>query len=240
MAEALAEAGASIAVLDLHEARCHEVAEGLHNTYGVRVLALPLDLSDNDVVRRAPGTVLNEFGRLDVIIHSAALVSAIDMPGWAVPFEEQDVSLWPKALQINTTSAFQLVQAATPALRSSGHGSVINVISHYGLVGPDWSLYQGTSMANVAAYAASKGGLLQLTRWLATTLAPEVRVNAITPGGVLRNHIDPFLSRYIAHTPLHRMGREEDLKGAALYLASDLSSYVTGHNLVVDGGITIW
>ena len=94
-------------------------------------------------------------------------------------------------------------------------------------------------MGNAAAYAASKGGLLQLTKWLATTLAPKVRVNSISPGGIFRNHEDPFLSRYESKTPLNRMGSEEDFKGAILFLASNLSRYVTGHNLVVDGGITI-
>ena len=101
-------------------------------------------------------------------------------------------------------------------------------------------LYEGTVMGNPAAYGASKGGLLQLTRWLATVMAPAVRVNAITPGGVWRNQPEPFRTRYEERTPLRRMATEEDLKGAIAYLASDLSSYVTGHNLVVDGGWTTW
>jgi NAD(P)-dependent dehydrogenase (short-subunit alcohol dehydrogenase family) len=101
-------------------------------------------------------------------------------------------------------------------------------------------LYDGTSMGNPAAYAASKGGLIQLTRYLATILSPRIRVNAITLGGVYRNQPEPFLSRYICKTPLRRMATEEDIKGAAVFLASDMSSYITGHNLVVDGGFTVW
>jgi NAD(P)-dependent dehydrogenase (short-subunit alcohol dehydrogenase family) len=108
------------------------------------------------------------------------------------------------------------------------------------MVGPDLSLYEETNLGNPAAYAATKGGLLQLTRWLATVLAPDVRVNAISPGGVWRNQPEDFLKRYVAKTPLRRMATEEDLKGAVAYLASDLSAYVTGHNLVVDGGWTTW
>ena len=107
-------------------------------------------------------------------------------------------------------------------------------------MGPDWGLYDDTAMGNPAAYAASKGGLLSLTRWLATTLAPRVRVNSVTPGGVFRDTAEPFLSRYVARTPLARMATEEDVIGAVAYLASDLSAYVTGHNLVVDGGWTAW
>ena len=108
------------------------------------------------------------------------------------------------------------------------------------MVGPDLRIYEGTGMGNAAAYAASKGGLLQLTRWLATTLAPRVRVNAITPGGVWRQQPEAFRKRYIDRTPLGRMATEEDFKGAVAYLASDLSRYVTGQNLVVDGGWTAW
>jgi NAD(P)-dependent dehydrogenase (short-subunit alcohol dehydrogenase family) len=101
-------------------------------------------------------------------------------------------------------------------------------------------LYEGTTLGNPAAYAASKGGIVQFTRYLATVLAPAIRVNCISPGGVMRGHTDPFLSRYLKRTPMGRMATEEDLKGAAVYLASDLSSYVTGVNLMVDGGFTAW
>ncbi len=101
-------------------------------------------------------------------------------------------------------------------------------------------LYDETPLGNAAAYGASKGGLLQLTRWLATVMAPYVRVNAISPGGVWRNQPEIFVKRYEERTPLRRMGMEEDFKGAAAYLASDLSAYVTGQNLAVDGGWTTW
>jgi NAD(P)-dependent dehydrogenase (short-subunit alcohol dehydrogenase family) len=107
-------------------------------------------------------------------------------------------------------------------------------------VGPDFQLYEGTPLANPAAYGVSKAGLLQLVRYLATALAPGVRVNAISPGGVERGQPEVFQARYRERTPLGRLASEEDLKGAIAYLASDLSSYVTGHNLVVDGGWTAW
>lgn len=238
MAESLAELGANVAIADLDRERCEATCQQLRDTYAVEAHAIPVDLADDSAVRRVPPDVAERCGGLDILIYAAALVNAVELGGWAAPFEEQDSAIWPQALQVNLTSAFTLTQAATPYLRDSVHGSVINVISHYGLVGPDWSFYEGTKMGNAAGYAASKGGLLQLTRWLATTLAPDIRVNAITPGGVYRGHADPFLLRYIARTPLGRMGKEEDFKGAAAYLASELSAYVTGQNLVVDGGIT--
>ena len=117
---------------------------------------------------------------------------------------------------------------------------IINLSSIYGILGPDYSLYKGTNMGNPAAYAASKGGVIQLTRWLSTTLSPKVRVNAISLGGVLRGQPEKFVRRYNTGTPLGRMATEEDFKGVIAYLASDLSKYMTGQNLVIDGGRSIW
>jgi NAD(P)-dependent dehydrogenase (short-subunit alcohol dehydrogenase family) len=191
-------------------------------------------------VQSAPKRVLQELGRLDIVIHSAAYGGDTKFPGWTVPFDQQTTEAWDRALRVNLTSAFALAQAARQPLTDSEHGSIIFISSIYGLVGPDLSLYEGTSMTNPAGYGASKGGLLQLMRYLATVLAPQIRVNAISPGGVWRRQPEPFHERYRARTPLGRMATEEDLKGAAAYLASDLSSYVTGHNLVVDGGWTVW
>jgi NAD(P)-dependent dehydrogenase (short-subunit alcohol dehydrogenase family) len=127
-----------------------------------------------------------------------------------------------------------------PLMEGCSGASIINIGSIYGLCGPDLSLYEGTEMGNPAAYAASKGGVIQLTRWLATVLAPEVRVNCLSPGGVLRNQPEVFIERYIRRTPLRRMAVEEDFKGAIAFLASDLSSYCTGQDIAVDGGWTAW
>ena len=240
MAEALAEAGASVVLLDVDEAHARKKAFDIQQKYGVKVESLRIDIGQDDQVRSVPKMVLDRLGRLDILINCAALVGTSHLKGWAVPFKEQDIDTWRKALEVNLTSGFLLTQSCRDALRKDGHGSVINIGSIYGMVGPDLRLYEKTSMGSPAAYAASKGGLLQLTRWLATVLAPEIRVNMISIGGVFRNHEEPFLNRYQARTPLKRMATEEDLKGAALYLASDLSSYVTGHNLVVDGGWTVW
>jgi NAD(P)-dependent dehydrogenase (short-subunit alcohol dehydrogenase family) len=125
-------------------------------------------------------------------------------------------------------------------LKESKGASIINIGSIYGEFGPDWRLYQGTEMANPAAYGVSKGGLMQLTRWLSTTLAPTVRVNAISPGGIFRSQPQIFVERYEERTPLVRMATEDDFRGAIAYMASDLSQYVTGQVLAVDGGWSIW
>jgi NAD(P)-dependent dehydrogenase (short-subunit alcohol dehydrogenase family) len=137
-------------------------------------------------------------------------------------------------------AAFALVQEARNALAASGRGSVILVSSTYGVVGPDFRIYEDTPIHHPLGYSASKGAIVQLTRALATALAPRVRVNALSPGGVKRGQPEIFVHRYESRTPLARMAREEDYKGAIAYLASDLSAYVTGQNLIVDGGWTAW
>jgi NAD(P)-dependent dehydrogenase (short-subunit alcohol dehydrogenase family) len=174
------------------------------------------------------------------VVHCAAYTGATDVPGWAVPFEQQTVEAWDRAMRVNVTAAFVLAQEAATPLTKSQHGSIVLIGSIYGLRAPDPTLYAGTAMQTPAAYSASKAALIQLGQHLATELAPRIRVNTITPGGVWRGQPDTFVQRYVEKTPLRRMAAEEDVKGAAVYLASDLSSYVTGHNLVVDGGWTAW
>jgi NAD(P)-dependent dehydrogenase (short-subunit alcohol dehydrogenase family) len=236
MAAALVELGAKVALVDRDPAATDAAAA----VYGSGSAGFALDLTDDAAVRSLPDTVKAKLGGFDILINNAAFVGTSALQGWVVPFAEQSVDTWRKCLDVNLTAAFVLTQAATPLLAASGHGSVINVASIYGVVGPDYGLYAGTSMGNPAAYAASKGGLIQLTRWLSTTLAPKIRVNALTPGGIARGQPREFADRYVARTPLGRMATETDMIGAAAYLAGDLSAYVTGQNIVVDGGWTAW
>lgn len=238
--ETLAELGAATAVADRSELDCKRRAEHIESTYGQPSKGFATDLQDEDSTRGLIHRILEWRGSLSILVHCAAFVGTTDFPGWGVPFEQQSVKAWEAAMRVNLTAAFVLAQEAASALKASGHGSIVLVSSTYGMVGPDWSLYEGTDMSNPAGYGASKGGLLQLSRYLATRLAPEVRVNTITPGGVRRGQPEAFHVRYKARTPLQRMADEEDFKGAAAYLASDLSAYVTGQNLVVDGGWTAW
>lgn len=232
-AETLAELGAAVAVCDVDGEEARVVAERLGG------IAVEADLRLESSARGAVRDVVSGLGGLDVLVHAAALVGTSSLPGWAVPFGEQSVRAWDEALGVNLTSAFVLVQEARDALAETGYGAVVLVSSIYATVGPNPSLYDGTGMANPVAYGASKGGLLQLMRYLASELAPRVRVNAISPGGIERGQPAEFRRRYEERTPLGRMATEGDLRGAIAFLASDLSGYVTGHELVVDGGWTV-
>ncbi len=238
--ETLAEMGAAIAVVDMAEEHCVRIAADIGRSFGVDTTPLIADLSVEDDVREIAGRVVDRLGRLDILVNCASLVGTMPLEGWNAPFLEQSADTWREALEVNLTAPFVLVQTATEALRKSGHGSVVNVSSVQGMIGPDLKMYEGLPLNSPAAYGASKAGLVQITRWLATVLAPEIRVNAISPGGVWRNQPADFGERYAQRTPLQRMAAEEDLKGAIAFLASDMSAYVTGQNLVVDGGWTTW
>ena len=240
MADAVAELGASVAVADLKKENCCSTAEWLTERHGTEAAAFAVDLAEEASVALLSGQVASRFGGLDVLINCAAFVGTSGLEGWVVPFEDQSADTWRKAMEVNLTSVFTLTQSAAPLLKKSGRGSIINVASIYGVYGPDLRLYEGTGMGNPAAYAASKGGLIQFTRWCSTVLAPHIRVNAITPGGVFRGQDSRFVERYVEKTPLKRMAAEEDFKGAVCFLASDLSAYVTGQNVIVDGGWGIW
>ena len=237
--ETLMELGANVSVLDINVVACEERCRDLNSrNYKASAFPIPVDLSDEKQTTQSVFASIDKMGGLDILLHSAAFVGTTDYPGWAVPFERQTVDAWDAAMRVNLTSAFLMVRVAKPYLDESKHASIIFIGSIYGLVGPDNRLYEGTHMVTPAAYAAAKGGLVQLSRYLGTILASGIRVNTITAGGVWRGQPESFQKRYIEKTPMGRMACEEDFKGAVAYLASDLSSYVTGTNVIVDGGWT--
>ncbi len=230
--EALAELGADLCLLDIAEERTRSRAEALAKKSDRKVTWATADIGSEQAVGRAVERALKDHGRLDILVNNAAYP-----PGEQPP---DSLAEWEANLRVILGGTFVVTQACIPALQQSGRGAIVNVASHYGLVGPDFRLYEGLGMRNEAYYAAGKGGLVQLTRYYATRLAPKVRVNCIAPGGVSRGQRKEFVERYTFRTPLGRMATEEDLKGAMAYLASDLSAYVTGQTLLVDGGFTAW
>ena len=205
--------GAKVAVLDLVYEECENVCRSITAQFGVAAIPLAVDLSSENDARSVASKVLDRFTRLDILVNCAAMVGTSALEGWAVPFLQQSTKAWNLALDLNLTAPFILTQICADALSELGHGTIVNIGSIYGMVGPNWGLYADTTMTNPAAYGASKGGLLQFTRYVATALAPKVRANMITPGGVFRNQSKLFTERYEKSTPLQRMATEEDFKG---------------------------
>ena len=239
VAAGLAELGCHLCLLDLPESNVDQVAADLARQWGTKVVALQVDLESEEERRRVPAFVHDHLGRLDILINNAAFYPREKLEGWVAPFEEQKLDVLRRCLEVNLTAGFHLSQLLVRFLCKT-QGRIINVGSIYGVLGPDMSLYGDTGMGNPAAYAMSKGGLVQLSRWMATTLAPDVRVNCLCLGGVARNQSEYFVQRYVARTPMGRMATEQDFKGAIAFLASNLSAYVTGQVIMIDGGWSAW
>lgn len=199
----------------------------------------PANLTSPDDVGALVSFLENGRSQLHVLVHAAGLVGTSELSGWRGGIDDQTIGTWNLAMEVNLTSVFRLIQALRPLLSRSGSATVALISSIYGYLAPDPLLYRGLDMATPAAYFASKGGIEQLSRWLASTLSPSIRVNTICPGGIFRGQPASFVERYEAKVPLGRMGNETDLVGAIGYLCSDLSKYVTGTRIVVDGGLSI-
>jgi len=245
----LAEAGASVIVVDLNGSAAQKVASAL-TIDGYQAKGFEADITKPDSIKSLVSFVLAEFGRLDILVNSAALDPKFDSeaikrgitPG---SFEDYPLDQWNAALNVNLTGMFLITQACVkPMLEHGKKGSVINICSTYGLIGPDQRIYikDGKRVAfKPVYYTVTKAGVLGFTRYLAAYYAgTQIRVNALTPGGVFSDHEDYFVTNYSAKTILGRMARKDEMNGALLFLASDASSYMTGSNLVVDGGWTSW
>jgi len=234
---ALAEQGAAVALVDLVQEKAEAAARSLVAAFGGNILGISADIGEPDSVATMVGRVLAEFGRIDVLINGAAGRP----PGFFAPFEDYALSDWDQVLSANLTGTFLCCQAVGRHMKEHGGGSIINTSSVYGVVSPDQRVYEGSSINTPAAYSASKAGVIGLTKYLSTYWASDkIRVNAITPGGVFNHQDSVFVRQYERRTPMGRMAWAHELRGAVAFLASDMSSYVTGHNLIVDGGWTVW
>jgi 2-deoxy-D-gluconate 3-dehydrogenase len=242
----LAEAGAYVLVADVQAALAEEVAESVR-VAGGRARACQVDVSQPESVAAMAVGAVAEFGRLDILVNSAALDPKFDKSGkgkHSSAFEDYSLEMWNRALAVNLTGAFLSSQAAVKHMLTQGSGVIVNICSTYGLGGPDQRIYQREGQPaqyKPVDYTVTKAGILGLTKYLATYYGNQnIRVNALTPGGVFNNHDDTFMQAYSARTVLGRMAQPNEMNGALLFLASDASSYMTGANLVVDGGWTAW
>lgn len=234
LAQGLATFGAHTFIADINEERAKKCAAEL-TAKGLRSSALALDILDAASIQAGVSEVLSKTGSLDVWVNSAYPKSK----DWGLAFEKVSIEAWRAAVDSQMTSYCVCSREAAEAMRGQKRGSIINLGSTYGMVGPDFSIYEGTTLTMPAAYAAIKGGIINFTRYIASYYAKDgIRCNCISPGGVENSQSPQFVENYVRKTLIGRMAKADDIAGAAVFLASDASAYVTGHNLVVDGGWT--
>lgn len=242
--KALASAGAKVVACDVNADRLHGVVS--HHCPGG--LALVADVTDKASLEKGLHEVLSRYGRVDTLVNNAAINDMFENPANAAElskFENYPVESFRKMMDVNVTGTLLCSQVFGSEMARKGSGSIINVASTYGMVGPDQSIYVDESgkqsFYKSAGYPTSKGAVLNFTRYLAAYWGPKgVRVNSLSPGGVENGQAPYFIRNYSKRTPLGRMATPRDYWGALIYLASDSSSYMTGSNLVVDGGWTAW
>ncbi|MGA9531495.1 MAG: SDR family oxidoreductase [Anaerolineales bacterium] len=244
---ALGRAGAYVVLADIDGDRAIELAVEITEETDQRALGLRVDVTDPESVERMVRLTIENFGRIDGLVNNAALDPKFDPDSASEHtsrFEDLPLEAWQRALDVNITGMFLCAQAIAPLMLEQGRGVIINVSSTYGLVGPDQRLYQREGEPPTfkpVTYTVSKAAAVGLTRYLSTYYADSgIRVNTLTPGGVYAGHDQEFVDRYSAKTVLGRMADRHEIASALLFLLSDASSYMTGANLVVDGGWTAW
>lgn len=240
--QALAQAGANVVVADIDESAAEAFAQGL----GPQHLGLKVDVTSQQSLKTACDKILARYKTIDVLVNNAAINDMFENPGLAKElsaFENYPLDAFKKSLDVNVTGVFLASQVFGTVMAGQGSGSIINIASTYGIVGPDQSIYRDErgeqTFYKSAVYPVTKGAVVNFTRFLAAYWGHKgVRVNTLSPGGVENNQNQFFIQNYSAKTLLGRMAQPDDYQGALVFLASNASAYMTGTNLVVDGGWT--
>jgi NAD(P)-dependent dehydrogenase (short-subunit alcohol dehydrogenase family) len=241
----LAAHGAAVAVLDLAEEPVAALSRELATRYGVKTIGCACDITDRTALKAAVASVEANLGPIDVL-HNNAATKGDDLAAFFEPLETYDPQTWRKIMDVNLDAMFMVAQEVGTRMAARGKGSIVQTASIYAIMGPDARIYEGSQYMGRAintppVYSASKAAVIGLTRHLATHWGPRnVRVNALTPGGVESGQNAVFSQKYSARVPLGRMAMADEMVGALIFLASDASSYVTGQNIVVDGGLSAW
>jgi NAD(P)-dependent dehydrogenase (short-subunit alcohol dehydrogenase family) len=237
----LSEVGANVVVVDVEQAPCDELAAAIKEKHGTDPMGLALDVADAELVKIGVQRIFDKYGRIDVLINNAAAYQTTIVDGKAVTFENYPLELWQANLDVNLTGAFLMSQAVGKFMEVSESGVILNIGSAYGVVACDQRIYGDSGINSSVGYAATKGGLINFSRYLASYWqGKDIRVNCISPGGVYASQPEPFLSNYLDKLMIKRMADMDDLGSAVLYLISDASRWVTGTNLIVDGGLSAW
>ncbi len=237
---ALSAYGAKIILADFNEEKCNDAVDELKKQ-NINAVAKFCDVTKKESWGKLLSDVLNEFGKVDILINNAGFTNQSKSANYDAAFENFPLEDWNAIMNVNLTGAFLGCQIIGKQMLLQGKGSIINIASLYGVVSPNHNIYPGTGISQPVAYSVSKHGVVALTKYVATLWASKgVRVNALTPGGIFNDHKGLFLERFKQLNPIGRMSDKTELRGGIVYLASDASSHVVGHNLIIDGGWTIW
>jgi NAD(P)-dependent dehydrogenase (short-subunit alcohol dehydrogenase family) len=240
--QALAFHGAKVILLDREQPVLDEVVDTINRQFPDRCFGYAIDITQQESLCEVNDEIKGHFGDINVLINNAATKS----PNFFEPFETFPMEDWEHVMSVNVTAMALCCQVFGSPMAERGSGSIINTLSIYGIVAPDQriyegSMYEGKEINTPAVYSTSKAAAWGLTKYLASYWGKNnVRVNAVTPGGVYSGQNDIFVDRYSARIPLGRMAQQDEISGAVVFLASDASSYITGQNLIVDGGLTVW
>ncbi len=237
---ALCEFGANVIMADINLESCSNAVQKIKDL-GHNVSAATCDVTSKDSWVMLLDKVLELYGQVDILINNAGFTNQSKSANFDASFENFPLEDWNAIMNVNLTGTFLGCQVIGKQMLKQQKGSIINIASLYGVVSPHHRIYPGTGISQPVAYSVSKNGVVALTKYLATLWAEKgVRVNALTPGGVWNGHEGLFLERFNQLNPIGRMSDKSELRGGIVYLASDASSHVVGHNLIIDGGWTAW
>jgi len=242
----LSESGANVVVVDIDGLKANQLANTLEKKYLVSAIGISCDISDEESVKNMKDIAISKFSYIDILINNAASKSD-DLDAFFAPLENYTLAQWKEVMSVNIDGMFLVAReiGATMAKKNRG-GSIVQISSIYGSLGPDQRIYENAKYLNTqintpAVYCASKGGVTSLSNYLATYWAKSgIRVNTVSPGGIESGQNSDFINNYSKRIPLNRMARPEEIVGIVLFLSGQASSYITGQNIFVDGGLSCW
>tara|TARA_B100001057_G_scaffold463785_1_gene518322 strand:- start:626 stop:1411 length:786 start_codon:yes stop_codon:yes gene_type:complete len=238
LCEKFASEGSNLIITDKDKKRLQIIKKKLNKNFKTKVEYVESDLTNYESRVVMLKFIKKNFKKIDFIINNAGFTSSqLNNLDWNGNIDEQKIGLWNKAIEVNLSSIFHISKELKKLQKKSNNSAIINLGSIYSVLGPDLELYKSTNLGSPAAYFASKGGLLQLTRWLASSLAP-IRVNMVSPGGIYNNQSTKFVKKYVKKLLIKRMCKVNDVINLVRFLCSNQSSYITGQNILVDGGIS--
>lgn len=228
---------ANIILVDNDKKRLNDLHIELKDISNSNIVNYLVDITKQESVDDFFAQYANDIGTIDGLVNVAYPRNKT----YGAKFEDIEFDSWRENIDLHLNSCFYISQQASKMMMVQRSGNIINFGSIYGVVGPDFSIYEETNMTNPAEYSAVKGGIINFTRYLSTYLAKyNIRANCISPGGISSNQPDTFVDKYSDKTPMGRMGNPNEIVGCCIYLLSDASSFVTGQNLIIDGGWTVW